>query len=224
MPFESLSGRAFYRCSHWTTFYAFTFGWSLRVQGREHLPRTGPYLLVSNHQSFIDPILVGAGATRALTYLARNNLWKNPKLAYLINWWGAVPIDRGFGKEGLQTVKGELDKGKAVLMFPEGERTHTGEVQPLKPGVALLIKRITCPIIPVGISGPYQAWPRTAKLPKLDPLVCSSRGRSFSVVFGPPIDPASYAGLDREAIVADIEGSMRKVFDVANRIRRKAGT
>ena len=66
-----------------------------------------------------------------------------------------------------------------MLMFPEGERTHTGEVQPLKPGVSLLIKRVTCPIVPVGVAGAYQAWPRQSRWPRLDPLLLASRGRGI---------------------------------------------
>ena len=68
MPFESLAGRAVYRAAHWATFYTFTFGWSFRAAGRANIPPSGPVLLVANHQSFIDPVLVGLGATRALTY------------------------------------------------------------------------------------------------------------------------------------------------------------
>jgi 1-acyl-sn-glycerol-3-phosphate acyltransferase len=179
-------------------------------------------LLVANHQSFIDPVLVGSAAPRWLTYLARSNLWHNRILARLIDAYQAVPIDRGFGKEGLQTVLGLLDIGRAVLMFPEGERTHTGELQPLKPGVSLLVKRVTCPIVPVGIAGAYQAWPRQRKWPLLDPLVLASRGRGIAVAFGEAIDPARYKGMDREAMLADLGAAIRTAYEMAERVRRKA--
>jgi 1-acyl-sn-glycerol-3-phosphate acyltransferase len=211
-----------YRATDLAAFYAFTFGWSFRAAGRANLPRTGPVLLVANHQSFIDPVLVGAAAPRWLTYLARSNLWHNRFLARLIDAYQAVPIDRGFGKEGLQTVLGLLDNGRAVLMFPEGERTHTGELQPLKPGVSLLVKRVTCPIVPVGLAGAYQAWPRQRKWPLLDPLVLASRGRGIAVAFGEAIDPARYKGMDREAMLADLGAAIRDAYEAAEQVRRRA--
>ncbi len=220
MPLPGLTAEALYRASDWAAFYVFTFGWGFRVTGRGHVPRTGPALLVANHQSLLDPVLVGAAAPRWLTYLARSNLWHNRALARVIDAYGAVPIDRGFGKEGLQTVLEQLAKGKAVLMFPEGERTHTGELQPLKPGVSLLVRRVTCPIVPVGVAGAYRAWPRTRTWPRLDPLMLATRGRAIAVAFGEPIDPARYKGMEREAMLADLLGEIRKAYEAAERVRR----
>jgi 1-acyl-sn-glycerol-3-phosphate acyltransferase len=221
MPLPRLMAEALYRVSNWAAFYAFTFGWGFRAAGRENLPRSGPALLVSNHQSAIDPVLVGAAAPRWLTYLARSTLWDNPVLARVIDAYGAVPIDRGFGKEGLMMVLEQLAKSRAVLMFPEGERTHTGELQPLKPGISLLVKRVTCPIVPVGIAGAYQAWPRTRKWPLFDPLPLATRGRSIAVAFGKPIDPVRYQGVERDAMLADLLGEIRKAYAAAVQLRRK---
>lgn len=211
-----------YWSAYWTAFYGFTFGWSFRAAGRANLPTNGPALLVANHQSFIDPALIGLGATRQLTYLARSNLWNNRILARVINQFGAVPIDRGFGREGLQTVFTELDKGKAVLMFPEGERTRTGELLPLKPGISLLVKRVTCPIVPVGVAGAYQAWPAQRKWPTPDPLPLASQGRTIGVAFGEPIDPVRYRGMEREAMLLELGEEIRKAYEAAEQVRRTA--
>ena len=221
MPFDSVAGRAFYRLCHWGTFYAFTFGWGFRTAGRKHLPDSGPVLLVSNHQSAMDPVLVGAAATRPLTYLARSTLWNNRALARVIDYWGAVPIDRGFGREGLQTVWSALDRGAVVLMFAEGHRTETGDLQPLKPGVTLLLKRVTCPVVPVGIAGAFDAWPPSRKWPRFDPLVGPGHGRSIAVAFGSPIDPARYENWDRDAVLADLQDEVRRAHETAEQIRRK---
>ncbi|OWK43326.1 lysophospholipid acyltransferase family protein [Fimbriiglobus ruber] len=211
----------FYQAAYWSAFYGFTFGCSLRSIGREHVPVSGPVLLVSNHQSFIDPVLVGVSATRQLTYLARDNLFHNRILGRIIRHYGAVPIDRGFGKEGLMAVLRELDRGSAVLMFPEGERSQTGALQPLKPGVSLLLKRVTCPIVPVGISGAYAAWPRQQKWPSFDPLLLPTTGRAIAVAFGPPLDPSQFRGRDREAMLAPLQTSIATAHAHAERIRRK---
>jgi 1-acyl-sn-glycerol-3-phosphate acyltransferase len=223
MALSGLTAEAVYGASHLAAFYAFTFGWSFRSVGRQNLPRTGPVLLVANHQSFIDPVLVGAAASRWLTYLARSSLWHSKALGRVIDAYDAVPIDRGFGKEGLQTVLDQLAKGRAVLMFAEGERTHSGELQPLKPGVSLLVKRVTCPIVPVGVAGAYQAWPRQRKWPLPDPLFLASRGRGIAVAFGAAIDPARYKGLDRQAMLADLQAEVRKAYEAAEQVRRKPG-
>ena len=142
MADSELTSRVVYHSTYWLSYHALTFGLSFRATGRENIPVTGPALLVSNHQSYIDPWLIGQAATRRLRYLARHNLFHNAMFARLIRCYGAVPIDRGFGKEGLQTVFKELADGQAVVIFAEGERTHTGEVQPLKPGISLLMKRV----------------------------------------------------------------------------------
>lgn len=222
MVFSTVIDDFWYAATYWSAFYGFTFGWGFRAAGRQHLPRTGPVLIVSNHQSFLDPVLIGAAAPRRLTYLARQTLFDHPLLARIIRHYWAVPIDRGFGKEGLQTVLRELDRERAVLMFPEGERTHTGELQPLKPGVSLLIKRVTCPIVPAAVAGVYDAWPRSSKLPTPGPLLLPDEGRSIAVAFGPAIDPKRYVGQDREWMLSDLLSEIAKAKSVAEQVRRRA--
>ncbi len=222
MPISGVVQHAQYISTRWAAFYGFTFGWSFRAAGWAHVPSAGPVLLVSNHQSYLDPPLVGLAANRPLTYLARKNLWTNPWLGRVITRYGAVPIDRGFGKDGLQAVLDLLAQGKAVLMFPEGERTPDGQIQPLKPGVSLLVKRVKCPIVPVGVAGAYECWPRQEALPGLDPLPLASRGRAIAVAFGKPIDPTRWDSTDREAIVSDLEAHIAAAFRTAQRIRRRS--
>ncbi|MCZ2343393.1 MAG: 1-acyl-sn-glycerol-3-phosphate acyltransferase [Bacteroidales bacterium] len=221
MSLPALMDEAWYNLTYWSAFYGFTFGWSFRATGYAHLPRTGPVLIVSNHQSFLDPVLIGTAANRRLTYLARQTLFDHPILARIIRHYQAVPIDRGFGKEGLQTVLSELARAQAVLMFPEGERTHTGALQPLKPGVSLLIKRLDCPIVPAAVAGGYDAWPRDRKWPLWNPLLQPDQGRSIAVAFGPAIDPSRYRGLSREAMLTDLQGEIAQVHAAAEKIRRK---
>jgi len=221
MPLPELIDAAIYAATYWSAVSAFTLGWGFRATGRGHVPRSGPVLIVSNHQSFFDPVLIGAAAPRRLTYLARSSLFHDPAFAALIRHFSAVPIDRSFGKEGLQTVLTQLHQGRAVLMFPEGERTHTGEIQPLKAGVSLLIRRLTCPIIPAAVAGCYEAWPRHRAFPIPEPICCPAEGRSLAVAFGPAITPARYQGQDREAILADLQQQMARAKLAAEQIRRR---
>jgi 1-acyl-sn-glycerol-3-phosphate acyltransferase len=185
------------------------------------VPASGPVLLLANHQSMFDPVLVGLASRRYLSYLARKSLFEQPGLAPLIRSLNAIPIDRGMGKDGIQAVLDALAQGQAVLMFPEGERTHTGAVQPLKPGVSLLIKRVRCPIVPVGIAGAFAAWNRFLKIPRPSPLVLPPGPSTLAISVGEPIDPERYRGQDREAVVADLFESLVLQQADAERLRRK---
>ncbi len=217
----SLAGRAWYDCVFWSSFTFFTFGFSCRRAGWKNLPRTGPVLLVANHQSMFDPVLVGLASRRYLSYLARANLFTQPGLGPLIRSLNAIPIDRNMGKDGIQAVIDSLGQGRCVLMFPEGERTATGEVLPLKPGVALLVKRVTCPIVPVGIAGCFAAWNRFMKWPCFSPLLLPPRASTIGISIGTPIDPTRYKGQSREWIVADLHQQIAMEQQRAEQLRRK---
>jgi 1-acyl-sn-glycerol-3-phosphate acyltransferase len=217
----NLAGRFWYDCVYWSSFTFFTFGFSYRREGWKNVPTSGPLLLLANHQSMFDPVLVGLASRRYLSYLARKNLFEQPLLAPLIRSLNAIPIDRGFGKDGIQAVLDALGQGQAVLIFPEGERTHDGTVQPLKAGVSLLIKRVNCPIVPVGISGAFAAWNRFIKLPRPSPLFLPPGPSTLGISVGRPIDPKRYKGVDREAMMHDLYFQIARQFAAAEELRRK---
>ena len=195
---------------------------SLRVEGGRHIPRTGPALLIANHQSFLDPILVGMCTARPLRYLARRTLFKNAFFAWLIRALRAVPIDHeGVGKEGLRTILDQLQAGEAVVVFPEGERTFDGRMQALKPGVHLLIRRTQAPIVPVGIAGAFAAWPRTRKAPVPAPLFLPPGHGTLAVVVGRPLEGGHFAGVPREQALSELSAELQKVQARAERLRRK---
>jgi 1-acyl-sn-glycerol-3-phosphate acyltransferase len=204
MPHPWLTFDPVYHGCYWAMFWASTLGWGVRAWHRERLPAAGPMLLVSNHVSHIDPPLVGMCVGRPCTYLARHDLFQ-PPLGWLIRRLGAVPIDRESGKDGLTAVLKLLEQGRRVIMFPEGTRSPDGELQPLKPGVALLVKKAHCPVVPVGIAGAHESWPRSQKLPKLAPLGVCGPGTPLGVSFGEPVPAGFYDTMGREAIVADMQ-------------------
>lgn len=214
-------GRFWYDCVFWSSFTFFTFGFSLRRAGWGHVPRTGPVLLLANHQSMFDPVLVGLASRRYLSYLARKTLFEQPVLAPLIRSLHAIPIDRNAGKDGIQAVLDALGRGRAVLMFPEGERTPDGTVLPLKPGVTLLIKRVKCPIVPVGIAGAYAAWSRFMKIPKPSPLFLPPGPSTIAVSVGAPLDPVRYAAMPRDAMLEDLHTVLKARHAAAEALRRK---
>jgi len=188
----------------------------LRMQGREHWPASGGGLVCANHQSHFDPPLVGMTCSRRMNYLARDTLFNVPGLKQLIQFLDAIPIDReGGGLAGLKETLRRLKAGELVLIFPEGTRTHDGEVAPLKPGFIAVARRSKVPLIPVGLDGAYQAWPRTSKLPSLARL---------AVVIGEPITPDQIAELTDEDLLAELEQRMLTCHAQARELRENRQT
>jgi 1-acyl-sn-glycerol-3-phosphate acyltransferase len=213
--------RRWYDFGYWVSFLSFTFGYSLRVIGRRNLPKSGPALLLSNHQSFLDPVIVGVASHRYLTYLGRDSLFRNRYLGALIESLNAIKIDRDFGKEGLRSTLDALDHGRAVLMFPEGERSHDGEMHPFKPGVSLLVKRLKAPIVPVGIAGAFGALSRFMKTPKFAPLFLAPNEATIAVSVGAPIDPMPLVAMKREEMLQRLHDVVKVEFEKAKRLRRQ---
>ena len=216
-----LIGRLWYDAAYWTMWTFFTLGFSYRGTGRGNVPKRGAALILSNHQSMFDPMLVGLSLPRYPAFLARSTLFDVPLLGAAIKSVGAVPIDRNMGKDGIQLLLGALAKGWPVIMFPEGERTHTGEVQPLKAGVSLLIKRVQCPIVPVGIAGAFAAWNRFMKWPRFSPSFLPPGDSTVGVSMGEPIDPARYKTMNRDEMLADLRNEIVKQTEIAKKLRRK---
>jgi 1-acyl-sn-glycerol-3-phosphate acyltransferase len=214
--------RFLYETGYWLSMVGLTLGFSYRFKGRRNMPRSGPVLVLANHESFLDPPIVGCAVRRPVCYLARKTLFRNRYFGGLIRRVNAVPVDQqGIAKEGMKTILERLKAGEAVLVFPEGERTTTGQIQPLKPGILLLIKRINALIVPVGIAGAFHALPRTRKWPKLSPLILPPTGADIAVSIGKPIPASHYLDMPRDQVLADLHAELQRVKDEAERLRRK---
>jgi len=152
----------------WTSFrvmYATYFRW--RVFNPERVPTTGAVILASNHASFLDPPLVGSGLHRECTFLARDTLFRFAFTRWLLTKWQAVPIDReGSSASGMKKILGALEKGRAVILFPEGTRTRDGELQRVRSGVGLIAAKTDAPVVPVRVWGTFEAYGRHVKFPK----------------------------------------------------------
>jgi 1-acyl-sn-glycerol-3-phosphate acyltransferase len=201
---------------------AFSLGFSLRTEGSARVPTKGPALLIANHQSYLDPVVMGLASRRPLCYLARKTLFKNPIFAWLIRSLNAVPIDQeGVGKEGIKAVLELLRAGRAVVVFPEGNRTEDGKMRALKPGIQLLLKRTEAPVLPVGIAGAYDAWPRQQKWPMPSPLFWPATPRTMAVSVGRPLDSRRLSQLPREQVLDELTRELQNVVARAEKLRRK---
>ncbi len=185
----------------------------IRCGGRQWIPRTGAVLVCANHQSTLDPIIVGLACNRRLNYLARRSLFESPWFSALIRFLDAIPIDReGIGLDGLRETLKRLRAGEMVLIFPEGTRTADGELQPIKPGFQAVAKRSGAVLLPVGIDGAHQVWPRDASFPRLGRL---------AVVFGPPIEREQIESLSPDQLTEELAARMA---DCHARARQMIGT
>lgn len=140
-----------------------------RAYGSENIPQTGALLLVANHQSYLDPPTVGSFVGRRhLEFLGRASLFKFRPFAWLISLLNTVPIRDDEGDAAaIREILRRLERGSAVLIFPEGTRTPDGIVHDFKRGAALVMRKAKCPILPAAIVGAYERWPEREKWPRL---------------------------------------------------------
>jgi 1-acyl-sn-glycerol-3-phosphate acyltransferase len=145
--------------------FRFYFGW--RVYNPERVPLQGGVILASNHASYLDPPLVGAGLRRGINYLARENLFRFPVIGWVLKQWQVVPVDReGGGAAGLRAILERLLAGGAIILFPEGTRTHDGKLQPARSGIGLTVIKSVAPVVPVRVFGTFKAYGRHLHLPR----------------------------------------------------------
>lgn len=123
--------------------------------GREHIPTEGPLLLAANHRSFLDPFVLGTMLRRPVYYVAKKELFERSRLqAWFLNALGAFPVDRGASdQEMLTTARTILERGDAVLIFPEGTRIRPGGLGTPKRGVGRLALETGAPIVPLAVIG-----------------------------------------------------------------------
>jgi 1-acyl-sn-glycerol-3-phosphate acyltransferase len=210
-----------YGANFWPTWAGFTLGFSLRTEGVRHVPRRGPVLFISNHESFLDPLAVGLAVRRRTRYLARKTLFRSKLFGDYLRSVGCVPVDQeGIAKEGLKSSVDLLLRGEPLLVFPEGERTLTGKMLPFKPGILLLMKKAPVPIVPVGVAGAYEAYPRGTLFPKFAPLFWPPTGAALAVSVGAPIPPERFEGLRREQILETLFQVVASQVKRAERLRR----
>jgi 1-acyl-sn-glycerol-3-phosphate acyltransferase len=181
------------------TLTAALFRW--RATGQRNIPVSGGVLLVCNHLSFLDVFFVGIPLRRPLNYVARSTLFF-PFMGGLIRSVGGFPIQReGIGASGVKETMRRLRAGGIVTLFPEGTRSRDGRLGPLKPGIAAMAQRVGVPVVPAGLAGPFEIWPRSGLIPLPHPI---------RVHYGPPIFPNELAGLDTQAITALIRERMQE--------------
>ncbi len=146
------------------------FVYRVRVEGREHVPRTGPVILASNHQSFIDSIFLPLCVRRRVTFVAKAEYFESWKTAWFFRAVGMIPLKREGGsasERALAAACEVLMSGGVLGIYPEGTRSPDGRLYRGHTGVARLAVQCGAPVIPVAQFGTADVQPIGAMMPKL---------------------------------------------------------
>jgi len=184
----------------------------VRIEGAlDEIPSSGPVILAANHISNADPVILGAWLTKSLGrrihWLGKKELFEWPVIGWVARNGGIHPVDRAAADvDAFRTAQRVLVEGQVLMIFPEGTRSPTGELQPPKDGLAMLALRTDAPIVPIGISNTDRVWPKGQLLPRPGGHATMRIGRPFRLSDELP------EGLDRKsAKKAATELIMRRI-------------
>jgi 1-acyl-sn-glycerol-3-phosphate acyltransferase len=183
--------------------------WGARVEGVEHIPRTGAFILVANHCSNLDPVIIGwaAGNTvgRVIHFMAKAEVRGWPVIGWLATQSAVFFVRRGEGDRAAQRFSLEaLADGRPIALFPEGTRSRDGRMKSAKSGAAFLAMRSGAPLLPVAISGTHRIFPGRSRWPHSTRILIRI-GEPFSLPHVPG------GRLDRDALAEGTERIMSTI-------------
>jgi long-chain acyl-CoA synthetase len=187
-------GAVFFFCVGLLIRFVLRLGCRLDVRGLEHLPSTGGYLVCPNHQSYIDGVLIPSivpfRVFRRMFFVGASEYFASPLMSRLAYALDIVPVDPDANLvRALRAGAAGLRGGRILTIFPEGERSIDGSVRPFRKGAVILSRELGAPIVPVGIEGTFDVWPR--KRPFNWRALVPGAGPRVRVVFGRPLMPPS---------------------------------
>lgn len=195
--------------------------WGARIEGVEHLPRSGPFILVTNHCSNLDPLMMGWASGhqigRVVHFMAKIEMRGWPIIGWLATQAGVYFVRRGERDRAAQTFSlASLAAGRPIAIFPEGTRSRTGRLREGKPGAALIAMRSGAPLVPAGISGTQRIFEGGRRFP---------RASQVRIRYGEPLSlPHQPVGrLDRDELAAGTERIMSAIEALLPEDQRRAG-
>ncbi|HEX9689103.1 MAG TPA: lysophospholipid acyltransferase family protein [Thermoanaerobaculia bacterium] len=186
-------------------------GVSVRVLHAERLEPGRSFVIVANHESFCDILVLLANLPMQVRFLAKRSVFRVPVLGWSIAAAGFIPVDREDRTRGSETVEAALDQlsgGRSVVVFPEETRTSTGDLLPFKRGAAHLALRSGLPILPIALAGTFQVLKRESLLITPGPVAMS---------VGNPIEVSGRSPREREAVTRAARDEIRALRAEARR-------
>jgi len=202
--------RLFYSIVKLLAVLAFKLFVRLEVRGAENVPVSGSFVFASNHQSNLDPFLLGAATRRKLAYFAKSELFRYRIGAFLLRKLNAFPVRRGGGdRDAISRSIQCLESGLGLVFFPEGSRRHAADGRArAKPGMAMVAARAGAPVVPSHINGSERVLPPGKVMPRPAKVV---------VTFGPPLDPPDVRGTGggrKEVYLQYTERVLQQIYDL----------
>jgi 1-acyl-sn-glycerol-3-phosphate acyltransferase len=188
----SVSPRFFHRALRGPVRTLLCRWFDLTVEGLEHLPARGPYIVAANHHNYLDGVVLGSALPVPIGFLVMPRVYRATPLHPLLHdYVGSIPIGLARPDPGaMRRALHALESGRVIGIFPEGPFSVCGRLEPGLPGVALLALRSGAPVVPAGIQGTYQALTgRRCYVPRRHPL---------RVRFGAPLRFSRDEGDDQE--------------------------
>jgi 1-acyl-sn-glycerol-3-phosphate acyltransferase len=204
-----LYSRPFFAFIRYTTRVIAFWYFRFETRGLENIPREGGVLVVSNHQSAVDPPMVGCKFRRSLNVLAKAELCRYPILGRFMRYIGSIPFRRqGVDREAMAKIVDLLRGGGLVILFPEGTRTHDGKLGKAGPMTGMMAAQAGVPCVPAYIDGAFRAFPRTRSYPL---------PRKITITYGKPFDlpPRPEGVKNRVYYQLCADEMMRKIAELA---------
>ena len=190
-----------------------SFVYRIRAQGLDNIPVKGPAVVVCNHVSYIDPIILAGSIRRPLRFVMWYKIFQIPVLNFIFRNMKAIPIagareDQAIMDDAFEKVDAELAAGNVVCIFPEGAITHDGEIARFRPGIEKIIKRRPVPVVPASLGRLWGSWFSRRR----DGGIRKIPGRLFSrvtVTFGKPVPASEVTAARLELLVRTLRGDER---------------
>ncbi len=190
-----------------------SFAYRLRVRGLENIPDTGPVIVVANHVSYVDALVISAACRRPIRFVMDHNIFKTPGMVWVFKQMKAIPIASAkenpeMMERAFDRVKQALAEGEVVCIFPEGKLTKDGEMNAFRPGIERIVADTGAPVVPLALRGLWGSFfSRTAN------GVAFKRFRGFfnriELVGGALVPAGEVSAVKLEADVRGMRGEMR---------------
>jgi len=186
----------------------------LRTRDIDHIPETGPTVIVCNHVSFVDALVIMAACRRPIRFVMDHRIFRTPLLRFVFRESRAIPIapakeDLRLMERAFEQVAEALEAGEVVGLFPEGRLTEDGEIQPFRPGIARIVQRTPAPVVPLALRGLWGSFFSRKDGPAMTRPLRRGLFNRIELVAGAPLAPAAATPAALQARVAALRGDWR---------------